>query len=160
MPDFPREGLRIPTQAYEDYHDYPARDPASVRAVEKVIKSFHFAYRSDAKRRCVRTDDDSYDSWPWNQNSNRAQFSFNEHVVASGVLGEWRLVFPVASPFERTADNRTRVVKYQTSNGNACVTFAIPLVPQEYIIRINDLEGREAPPSNRRLREKRWPGLN
>uniref|UniRef100_Q07PN9 Uncharacterized protein n=1 Tax=Rhodopseudomonas palustris (strain BisA53) TaxID=316055 RepID=Q07PN9_RHOP5 len=156
---FPSEGQWVSTRAYEDYHDYPAPDTAALRqdGNEKTIRSFHFEYKSGAQRKCVRTDNDSPDARPWNSNSNRAQFSFNERVVSSGMHSAWRLEYPVPSPFVGAAENRTRAVKYQTEAGLACVGFSLKVVPVEYTIRINDLEGREAPPSNRRLPEKRWP---
>lgn len=155
--DFPKDGATVSTQAYEDYHDYPAPDTPAIRRDEHWLKIFHFAYRSGAQKRCVRTDDDNYDAFPWNLNSNRAQFSYNKNVVKSGVHGSWRLYFPVPSPFNGTAEHQTRAVKYETTSGLACVHFSIPVKLQEYTIRINDLEGREKPPSNNRLPEKRLP---
>jgi hypothetical protein len=154
----------VSTAAYEDYHDYPARDTAALREVnpdtrrshERTLEAFHFSYHSGVARRCIRTDDESYDSLQsWN--SNRAQFSYNRGVVAGGMYTIVGLFFGPRSPFEGNADHRTQMKTYSTSGGLACVQFTVKVDPGSYAFRINDLEGREKPPSKRRLEEKRWP---
>lgn len=154
---FPKGGKTVSTQAYEDYHDYPAKDTAALRKDEGTLRAFHFEYQSAAKRRCARTDDDSYDRFPFNRNSNRAQFSYDSEVVSSGLYYPWRLAWRAASPFEGSAEHLTTAMKYETAGGLACVLFSLPLRPTEYVIRINDIEGREKPPSNRRVGDRRFP---
>ena len=121
----------VSTQAFRDYHDFPVRAAKSLRrpaldeeGVENgtpgriendTLKEFHFEYRSARKRRCIRTDNDDEDDFPFNLNSNRAQFSFDRTVVARGAYTVGRLVFWVpASPFEGSADHRVLVRKYET----------------------------------------------
>lgn len=154
---FPKSGETVSTQSYEDYHDYPAKDTEALRKEEGILRAFHFEYMSAAKRRCVRTDDDSYDRFPFNRNSNRAQFSYDGDVVNGGLYYPWRLAWRAASPFEGFAEHLTTAMKYGTTGGLACVLFSLPLKPTEYVIRINDIEGREKPPSNRRVGDRRFP---
>jgi hypothetical protein len=154
----PNEQVYVSTDAYVDYHDYPAPDTPALRQDSKAIEAFHFEYLSGSQKRCIRTDDPSWDSFPFNRNSNRAQFSFDRYVVANGSYTVVGLFFySTPSPFNENADNRTEVKKYSTSGNLACVEFSLPVDGADYTIRVNDLEGRELPPSNRRLSEKRWP---
>jgi hypothetical protein len=154
----PNEQVYVSTDAYVDYHDYPAPDTPALRQDGKAIEAFHFEYQSDTQKRCIRTDDPSWDSFPFNRSSNRAQFSFDRYVVANGsytVVGLF--LFHIPSPFDANADNRTEVKKYSTSGNLACVEFFLPVDSADYTLRINDLEGRELPPLIRRLPEKQWP---
>lgn len=154
---FPPNGAFVSTQAYQDYHDYPARDTAALRREEKILNDFHFAYQSAARHRCTRTDDDNDDRFPFNRNSNRAQFSYDRDVVDDGVYYPWRLLRPAPSSFDGFAEHLTMATKYGTQGGLACVLFSLPLKPAEYVIRINDIEGREKPPSFRRTGDRRFP---
>lgn len=159
MADFPGGESWVSTRAYEDYHDYPAPDTQALRRDEAAIKAFHFEYRSARKQRCARTDDASYDDFPLNLNSNRAQFSYDRVVVERGSYTPLRLLwFAPPSGFRGAADHRTQMKKYATSDGIACVQFSLTLDSSDYTVRINDLEGRQLPPSNSRTPEKRWPG--
>jgi hypothetical protein len=157
--DFPNGRVWVSTRAYEDYHDSSASDTKALREYGDTIRSFHFEYWSDRKRRCTRTDDDSYDDFPGNLNSNRAQFSFNPNIVASGSCTWFRPCFwsPPQSHFLGGADHRTEMAKYTTQGGIACVRFSLSLDSGLYTFRINDLEGRELPPSKRRTPEKQYP---
>jgi len=162
IPNWPNRKQWVSTTAYEDYHDYPAPDTKALRQYGTIIRDFHFEYRSDRKGgRCTRTDDTTYDDFPWNLNTNRAQFSFNRIVVdhgsytAVGLFWQWFL--PVSSPFEGTADHRTLVKKYSTSHGIACVEFSVRLDSDNYTFRINDLEGRALTPTKSRTLETRFP---
>jgi hypothetical protein len=163
---FPDNGAYVSTDAYVDYHDYPAPDTPALRASTdptygrpdgKTLQDFHFAYHSYWKNACIRTDATGYDGILSSWNSNRAQFSFDGTVVARGSYTEVGLFWSAPSPFAGQADNRTDVKKYATSGSLACVKFAIPIDSTNYTIRVNDLEGRVLPPSNSPLREQRWP---
>jgi hypothetical protein len=160
----------VSTTAYAAYHNSRARDPEALRrsedpehpdeAAETVIRRFHVLYRSSAQRGCVRTDDNSADVMFIDPNSNRAQFSYNRDVVQNGIPLWYsaRAWSSVPSGFEGAAVHVTLMKSYQTSNGLACVPFSIPLVGNgEYLLRINDLEGRQKPPSNGREVERYWP---
>jgi len=155
----PNQEAYVSTDAYVDYHDYPARDTMALRRNDdgKTIYRFHFSYRSGVKNGCVRTDDQSYDAFPLNWNSNRAQTSYDSTVVATGSYSVVGLFIPAPSPLEGSADHRTEFKKYSTSGTLSCTEFYLPADSADYSIRINDLEGRELPPSNRRLPEQRWP---
>jgi hypothetical protein len=156
--DFPNGRAYVSTRAYEDYHDYSAPDTAALRRDEAKIKAFHFSYRSDRKGRCARTDEATYDEFPWNLNSNRAQFSFNPYVVQNGSYASYRVLFGYPpSLFDGTADNRTEMTKYATAHGIACIQFSLNLDPGSYSFRINDLEGRQLPPLNGRTPERTFP---
>jgi hypothetical protein len=157
----------ISTQSFRDYHDFPPRATAALRQPAEAggtefdaVRAFHFEYRSGRKRKCVRTDNDEYDDFPTNLNSNRAQFSFDKTVVADGTYTVFRLFWAPASPFERAAEHRVLVKKYTTQGGLACVRFSVPLRSPDYTFRVNDLEARTSESSNRRKEElvRMWPG--
>jgi hypothetical protein len=152
-----RDRTEVSTAAYRDYHDLPAKDTDALREYETRLTRFHFEYRSAFKRRCARTDDKTSDDiFDWN--SNRAQFSFDPGVVATGMYTTLRLFgwLKPASPFEGTVDNRTQVKKYDTAGGLACVRFSVPIRGDGYSIRISDLEAHQPPPATARIGEKQF----
>ncbi|MEH2489353.1 hypothetical protein [Bradyrhizobium sp. AZCC 2230] len=162
----PNSETSISTQSFRDYHDFPPRATAALRQTTEggvtefdAVRAFHFEYRSARKRKCVRTDNDEYDDFPTNTNSNRAQFSFDKTVVAGGAYTVFRLFWVPASPFDGTAEHRVLVRKYATQGGLACVRFSVPLRSTDYSFRINDLEARVSESSNRRKDElaRTWP---
>lgn len=167
----PNYETSVSTQSFRDYHDFPPRATAALRKTveggtvieSEAIKGFHFDYRSARKRKCVRTDNAEYDEFPGNLNSNRAQFSFDRTVVASGSYSVARLFFWVpVSPFEGAAEHRVLVRKYTTRAGLACVRFKVPLQSTDYTFQVNDLESRVSESSNSRKEQvgQKWPAGN
>ena len=150
----------VSTQSFRDYHDFSARATKALRTAAApedgpgiefdTLRSFHFEYSSERKRRCVRTDNEEYDDFPGDWNSNRAQFSSDQTVVANGVYTGGRLFWAPASPFEGTSDHRVFVRKYGTQGGLACVRFTVPVDSANYTFQISDLESRVSRSSIRR----------
>jgi len=143
----------VSIRAYEDFHDYRYKDTPALREHETKLTEFHFPYFSGVRGRCVTTDDANSDTWNI-PTSNRSQFSYDETVVANGRYDPGKS-FP--SKFAGYTDNKTIVKRYQTVRGLTCVGFRLEVDAEDYIIRVNDLEGREQPPSNSRERERRYP---
>jgi hypothetical protein len=155
LPDYDKS---VSTTAYVDFHDYRAKDTDALRSEEPTLTNFHFVYYSPVKGRCITTDDVNSDQSPDINTSNRSQFSYDDTVLRDGRYSSLRLFGARgASPFDGYADHKTLVKRYTTENGAACVEFKLDLDPDDYVLRINDLEGREKPPSNRRQPERRLP---
>jgi hypothetical protein len=154
LPDYDKS---VSTAAYMDFHDYRAKDTAALRSEEVTLTKFHFVYYSPVKGRCITTDDDNADESPEINTSNRSQFSYDATVLRNGRYGSEKLWARLPSPFDGYADHKTLVKRYTTDNGVACVEFKLEVDPDEYVLRINDLEGREKAPSNRRQPERRIP---
>lgn len=171
------QNASVSTRAFRDYHDFPARATDALRAEAEpeeglengqrkqtqndTLRNFHFEYHSARKRKCIRTDNNDYDDFPLNWNSNRAQFSFDRTVVARGAYTAGRLlVWVPVSPFEGNSDHRVLVKKYETQGGLACVRFMVAVDSPNYTFQISDLESRVSSSSIDRKGQqiKRWPG--
>lgn len=155
LPDYDKS---VSTTAYVDFHDYRAKDTPALRNEETTLTKFHFVYYSPVKGRCITTDDVNPDESPGIQTSNRSQFSYDDTVLRDGRYSSLKLFGARRpSPFDGYADHKTLVKRYTTENGAACIEFKLEVDPDDYVLRINDLEGREKPPSNRRQPERRIP---
>jgi hypothetical protein len=160
----------VSTQAYHHYHDlgedsggYLARmdegskgdpEPKRLKALTK-LQRFHTAY--ETRSGCRNSDDKLGADGYWEARSNRSQFSFDTDVVDYGlhvaayniarnfVETGWSLIFTTAQAGEfQLRERRVEIKAYKTRNGLACIPFTISVRGSKQMLRVNDLELRDA----------------
>ena len=142
-------------KGYEDYHEYQATETPELKTELTTFERFHFKYWKDSE--CVGTDDARAGFFDYDYNA--SQFSYNTSVVDGGARVGIRFNLfgrPVYAGPEGLWQRRTELKYYHTVDGMHCSKFNLVANGDDRnFLRINDLEGRQDPPSKRRAKEFR-----
>jgi hypothetical protein len=160
----------VSTQAYHQYHDLGEdsggyldgmdegskgdAEPKKLQTLTK-LQRFHTAY--ETKSGCRNTDDKVGPDGYWEARNNRSQFSFDPnrvdyglHVAAYNIAQNyveagWSLFVTTAQAGEmQLRERRVEIKAYNTRNGLACIPFTIAVRGSMQMLRVNDLESRDA----------------
>jgi hypothetical protein len=143
----------VPTQSYDDYHDYGRRVPE-----QTILDTFHYKHAA-RKGRCLDTNLTDRD--PRSTRSNRAQFSFDSRIVSGGYSEQaFYFVTPrsASASSEKLSEQRVEMQAYRVRRGfPSCIAFSITVPARAGIIRINNLDGlKQSGIYNIRADEKSW----
>jgi len=142
-------------KGYEDYHEYQLTETDELKKELPIFERFHIKYWRD--RECIGTNDSR--TRPFAFDHNASQFSYNTDVVDGGARVGIRFnVFgrPAYAAPEGLWRRRTEIKYYHTVAGMRCLKFNLVVSKDDRnFLRINDLEGRDDPPSKSRLKEYR-----
>lgn len=144
------------TVLYKTYRSYTDLDSKfGIGLGGDKLKKWHLNY-VDRKGSCVATDDSSYRTADKKGVTNLSQFSFDPTVVRGGIPSIFARLFRSSFAATKLENLQVRLVKYSLySGGFGCVQFRLSESSRKSVIRINDLEERNAL-SDERFGDRNW----
>lgn len=148
----------VKTAAYADYHDLGKESgPNLTSQAKESLGRFHTSYGTDGPTGCRATDTKMGADGFYEKRNNRSQFSFDTTVVDNGhdspiyqigagaVAWTWNLVVtPAIADTDKRLDQYVEIKRYRTQQGFACIPFSMTIRGTRQLLRVNDLEAREA----------------